>query len=223
MNEQEKRRHFATLAPWHVNGTLDAPDRQWVDDYVRDHPDAAGELRFYESLRQSMRDQAPPFAPETGWDKLQARIRSEQREAPSGWLQRLTHWLGAGDAAGGAIAMRPAYAYAVVAVVVVQAAALGTMWVRSADHEARFAEWRSLQGANATGPVVRVSFKPEAPEREIRALLVGVGGTLIGGPGQLGDYFVRIPDSEVQAAAQKLAQSAIVESVDVIPRLPGAQ
>ena len=43
------------------------------------------------------------------------------------------------------------------------------------------------------GPLVKVNFAPDAKESDIRLLLVSVQGTLAGGPGQLGDYYVRVP------------------------------
>ena len=73
MNEQQMKERFEALVPWHVNGTLEQGEREWVERYVRDHPEAAAELRWYESLQSRIRENAPVVAADFGWDKLQRR------------------------------------------------------------------------------------------------------------------------------------------------------
>ena len=51
-------------------------------------------------------------------------------------------------------------------------------------------------------------------------LLVEVHGSLAAGPGQLGDYYVRVPEQQVPTSSDKLAASAIVEAVAVVDALP---
>jgi hypothetical protein len=63
--------------------------------------------------------------------------------------------------------------------------------------------------------VLRVTFKAEAEELDIRGALVDVGGTLVGGPGQLGEYLVRVPPGKLDAAAARLRANAAIEAVEV--------
>src|SRR5688572_8739895 len=42
---------FDELLPFYVNGSLSEADRVWVEDYLRQHPGAAAELHWYESLQ----------------------------------------------------------------------------------------------------------------------------------------------------------------------------
>jgi len=51
-------------------------------------------------------------------------------------------------------------------------------------------------------------------------LLVEVNGSLAGGPGQLGDYYLRVPESRFADSERKLKQSTIVEQVAIVDALP---
>jgi len=70
------------------------------------------------------------------------------------------------------------------------------------------------------GPYLKVNFKGEAREADIRMLLVEVHGSLAAGPGQLGDYYLRVPAAQADAVAGKLKASAIVDAVAVVDALP---
>ena len=54
-------------------------------------------------------------------------------------------------------------------------------------------------------------------------LLVEVQGSLAAGPGQLGDYYVRVPAKQVDAIADKLKTSPIVDGVAIVDALPARQ
>ena len=51
--------------------------------------------------------------------------------------------------------------------------------------------------------------------------LVEVQGSLAGGPGQLGDWYVRVPARELDRARTKLQSSTIVEAVTPVDGVPG--
>ncbi len=70
------------------------------------------------------------------------------------------------------------------------------------------------------GPYLKVNFKGDAREADIRMLLVEVHGSLAAGPGQLGDYYVRIAAPQLDAVTDKLKASAIVDAVAVVDALP---
>jgi hypothetical protein len=54
---------------------------------------------------------------------------------------------------------------------------------------------RSGDHAGVAHPQFQVAFTEDMTERELRALLTSVGGTLVGGPSALGIYTVRIDPS----------------------------
>jgi hypothetical protein len=65
-----------------------------------------------------------------------------------------------------------------------------------------------------------VNFKADAKEADIRMLLVEINGSLAGGPGQLGDWYVRVPEARIAAAADKIKGSPIVDGVAHVDALP---
>ena len=69
-------------------------------------------------------------------------------------------------------------------------------------------------------PLLKISFAPDAREADIRLLLVAIDGQLAGGPGQLGDYYVRVPQGRLDAALQRLKNDPLVQAAATAPGLP---
>jgi hypothetical protein len=217
MNER-----FTELLPWYVNGTLDADDRAWVDAQLREHPELASELQWVESLQTQLREAAPQVSDEIGLDRALARIAQAKREAQAwtrtrpaappaapGWLGRVREWFGE-------FGLKPSMALA-LAVIAVQAGFLAQMTLTSKETS----EIRAMRPSPVVqGPLLKVNFKPDATEADIRLLLVEIQGSLAGGPGQLGDYYLRVPAERVSAATDRLKASRIVEAVAVVDAIP---
>jgi hypothetical protein len=234
MNESESRRRFRELLPWHVNGTLDEPERDWIEDYLREHPDARAELRWQERLQAQIRQAIPPPTHDVGLERFMARIHAEagMRAAPApapatpeparavprpGLGERIRAYLATWQ-------LTPAMAVAAT-VVVAQAGIIGALLVaQQGGEDAEFATVRSVDpGQVVSGPVLQVSFRPETSEADLRALLVGIGGTLVGGPGQLGNYLVIVPPGRVEQASRQLAANRLVEDVSVLQQIPARE
>jgi len=224
MNDTNGRRRFRELLPWHVNGTLEKSDRAWVELYLREHPEASNELRWTERLQTQIREAAPEVAPEVGMDRFMALIHAEARatpraaaaRAPAGFGERLRAFF-----AG--LQLTPAVGIA-AAVIVAQAGIIGALLTAQGGGEDEFSTVRSIApGQIVSGPVLQVSFRADAPERELRALLVSVGGTLVGGPGQLGNYLVTVPSDKLERATKQLAASNLVEDVSVLAQMPARE
>ena len=199
------RRRFVELAPWHVNGTVSAADRAWIDGYVRSHPEASAELEWYALLRQSIRADAPKASLDAGLERLLHRVRLERPPPrPEGWIRKFF----------ASIVMRPTFAYAAMALVFAQLGLIGALLFEQAA-EREYAGYRSMATVPASGPLLRVTFKAEAKELDIRDALVDVGGTLVGGPGQLGEYLVRVPPEKLDAVAARLSANAAIEAVEI--------
>jgi hypothetical protein len=202
------RRRFVELAPWAANGTASAADRAWVERYARSHLEARQELEWYASLRQCIRDDAPERSPEAGLERLLHRVRVERQPVPREPQGGLAPLLGRVRHFFSQVAIRPVVAYGALALVVV-------VLLDQQGREPEYAEFRSLASVQASGPVLRVSFKAEAEELDIRGALVDIGGTLVGGPGQLGEYLVRVPPGKLEVAAAKLRANLAIEAVEV--------
>lgn len=228
-SEMDARRRFQELLPWHVNGTLESSERAWVEHYLREHPDAHSELRWTEGLQARVQEKASAIAsgvaPDIGFDRLMIRARAEAAAAPrkaatqppAGILARIRDFFAAGQ-------FKPAMAVG-AAVIVAQAAVIGTLMnSQMAAEDPEYSTIRSLApGQVVSGPVLQVSFSADTSERDLRALLVRVGGTLVGGPGQLGNYLVAVPADKLEQASQVLATSQLVEDVAVLDQFPARE
>ncbi len=212
---------FDELLPFYVNGSLSDTDRAWVDSYLREHTTAAAEVRWAQSLQTRLRDDVPAVSSEVGLERALRRIRSEgpapqlaRRAAAPSRLERLRDWL---SALVPQPMLRPAFAGA-LAVVALQTLVIVQMATDTDDESSQI---RAIPGSVVdTGPYLKVSFKGEAREADIRMLLVEVHGSLAAGPGQLGDYYVHIPAQQLATGTDKVKASAIVDSVVVVDALP---
>jgi hypothetical protein len=214
---------FDELLPFYVNGTLDAADRAWVDAYVREHPTAASELAWARSLRQRLQEDVPAVSSEVGLDRAMRRIRGERpvaqrerRQEPSSLVDKLRAGLAALLPQP---MLRPALVGALALVAVQGAVILHMAASRDADDSTQIRAIPPGAVADA-GPYLKINFKGEARESEIRLLLVEVNGSLAAGPGQLGDYYVRVSAAKIDALRDKVRGSAIVDAVSVVDGLP---
>lgn len=225
MMDQNNRTRFDEMLPWYVNGTLAADDRVWFEQQLERHPELGAECQWTQSLQQKMRESAPEVTAELGFDRLMARIRHERETTPAP-RAAVTPRGGLLDALRGALEslrITPAFATA-AAVVLVQFGVIGALLNQQGELESEFARFRSVSGSEiVTGPALEVVFKSDALEREIREALVRIGGTLAGGPGQLGVYLVYVPAAEIEQAGMALRQNPIVELVTVTERAPVRQ
>ncbi|HTT09791.1 MAG TPA: hypothetical protein VMG60_02785 [Burkholderiaceae bacterium] len=199
---------FAELLPWYVNGSIDAADRAWVDRYLTDHPDARAELAWYQSLQKRIQETVPAVPATLGLSRAMNLIRGDRPTL----AERISAFFGD-------FALRPAVTFALLGVVVVQGGVVATLMSRSASDDEIAMRAMHAQAVEE-GPLVKVNFAPDAKESDIRLLLVSVQGTLVGGPGQLGDYYVRVPAGKEEQAAAKLRGRPIVQAVELAPGIP---
>lgn len=202
---------FDELLPWYVNGSLGSDDRAVVEQYLAEHPQAHAELDWYRSLQRRVQDAAPAVPETIGLDRVLARIGSERPTLAARAGTFLTAFFGT-------LGMRPASAFAGLAIIAVQAGFIVSLLGRPHEDEA---EMRALR-ATATDerPMLKINFAPDAREAEVRHALMAVHGRLAGGPGQLGDYFVVVPAGTEAAAQQQLQSNPIVQAVSLAPGLP---
>ena len=201
MNER-----FEELLPWYVNGTLSDADRAWVEDYLSRHPQADAELKWQQSLRERMLEGAPRVPATIGLDKAMKRIRGDR---PT-WSERIGSFVAS-------LGMRPATALAAFAVVAVQGGVIVSLLGERDDAQ----ELRALRAVQADeGPLLKLNFAPDAKEVDIRMLLVEIGGQIVGGPGQLGDYYVRVALGTQAQVLERLRGRPILQAASLAPGLP---
>ena len=201
---------FQELLPFYVNGTLPAEERAWMDRQLAEHADARAELDGCRALQARIAHSLPEVGDTVGLDKVMARIRADQ----PGRLERLAAWLGF---SGG---LRPATAFAGLAIIAVQAGVIVSLLAGGREEDAAGGLRAPKASAVQDGPLLKVNFTPDAKEAEIRHLLVSVQGRLAGGPGQLGDYYIAVPAGREAALAEQVRRSPIVQGVSLAPGLP---
>jgi anti-sigma factor RsiW len=169
------KERFEELLPWYVNGSLGAEDRAWVDAYLEQHPESRSELDWYQSLQQRVKENVPPVPATIG---LARAMRLIQGDRPT-LAERVSAFFGN-------LGLRPSYAFAALAVVVVQGGVILNLLGEVHDNAD---EIRALNAVRVEeGPMLKINFAPDAKESDIRMLVVQLRGELAGGPGQLGDY-----------------------------------
>lgn len=229
-------RQFLELLPWYANGTLAGADRALVDGVLKRDARAGTELQWLQQLQQRVQagfDDLPEVSDEIGFERTMRRIHADaaveqaaiakataaqavaapksQRAAPrsTSLTERVRGWFEG-------MRLSPAFAMAAL-VIVVQAGFIFKLAGNDSDYE----QVRSLPGAAApSGQLFRVAFKPEASETDMRMLLVSVQGNIESGPGQLGDYYVRVPTDAALDAGVKLKAAPIVDSILTVDAAP---
>ncbi len=128
-------------------------------------------------------------------------------------IERLSIWLSG--------LLVPSPAFAVLAVVaVVQAVAIASLIARE-DQDTDYAGFRSVSGGTLpTDPFLRVAFRPDARELDIRRVLHETSAEIVAGPSQLGEYYLLVPKGSTAGARAHLAANPHVESATLAEHLP---
>lgn len=201
------KERFEELLPWYANGTLGAEDRAFVETYMDQHPEARAELDWYRSLQRRVQENAPAVPATIG---LARAMRLIQGDRPT-FSERVAAFFGN-------LGVRPAYAMAALAVVVAQGGIIMNLVgeVRESADEIRAMNATRVQ----EGPMLKISFAPDAKEADIRLLIAQVRGELAGGPGQLGDYYLRVPAGTEADALKRVQGAPIVQAASLAPGVP---
>ena len=207
-------RRFEELLPWYVNGTIARAERRWIDEFVLTHHAAASRLKWETALQTRLRAAALSFAPEAGFERLRTRLRAERAPARAALRERLRDvWLG--------LTRRPGFALAALTVLILQTGVIGALVGSRRGAPPEYVLTRSLTpAATASAPLLRVSFQSEITEANLRMLLVEIGGTIVGGPGQLGAYLVQVTPARFEQALATLRANPWVMAAEVVSPAP---
>jgi hypothetical protein len=205
----EEEGRLEDLLPWYVNGTLSAEDSAWVEDQLESRPALTQRLEREWALRRTVRTTAQWPAPDIGMERLMTRLQLDaqvgsgsrrQSARPPVWAR----WL--------QVISTPPVAGAMAVAVLAQAGVIA--WEIAAPQKEP-----DVQGLRSIGVTeartLRISFKPEATEAQIRAALVAAGARIVGGPTQLGEYWVASGSVSLDEIRSALAQSQITASMEV--------
>lgn len=215
---------IAELLPWYVNASLSRDEAALVDDHLAACAACREELARCRALSLAARSAAQG---EEGWApsprhfaRVLARVEaSEQRRLGArgrALLARLRFWV-----SGTPRPVRWAFAVQGVAALALAAALL---WRAPAPAPAPY--YRTLSrpapAASADRARLHLVLAEETTERELRGLLHGVEGILVGGPSSRGVYTVELPvgaseREHVEAIAARLRGERRVRFVAVAP------
>jgi len=205
---------LSELLPWYVNGTLTDEDREWVDRCLAGDGDARTELKWLREMQSSIAQPVSDVAPDLGLARTLQRIRADRATLGD----RIRSLLGA-HGFGSIVALaRPIAGVAVVGVIVAQSVSIYLLTHHAQDDSQQIRALRA-EAANDSR-LLRVNFAPDAKEADIRLLLSAIQGSLVGGPGQLGDYYVQVPRGAENAAVARLKSERIVAAVEIVAGLP---
>ncbi|HEX9800419.1 MAG TPA: zf-HC2 domain-containing protein [Thermoanaerobaculia bacterium] len=190
---EDDGRHAASapLVAWYVNDTLAPGERAEVESHLATCAECRTQAEFWRQLAPFVAATGAAPAPHPSqFGRLVARLDEEIDAPPAApgdarfrRLPRRWRWVVAAQAA--AIALL-----------------VGGLFL-AAGQEPRVAPFRTL-AAPAAPPAalhLRVVFDEGASERELRALLVPLGATIVGGPSPLGVYTVALPAGAAPAEA----------------------
>jgi len=193
--------HPDELLAWYANGTLDGPERARVAAHLAECARCREELSFLTTLAASVRAADESGEPVEAGAELGLRrlLREVRQSAPKAASARRRWW-------------RPALAAAAILIIAVQGVVIGRLYQQTTYLQ-------PLGGPGAAGAVLQVRFDPGARESQIRAALRSVDATLIGGPGALGVYRVRLggvgadPPAVAKRIAELRARRGVVDYV----------
>ncbi|WP_326539747.1 hypothetical protein [Pseudorhodoferax sp.] len=198
---QAERVRFLEALPWWLGGSLagsDPAEQAWMDATRQRSRWAAAQAAREQALAASVAAPEPADA-RLGLDMLLQRVRAEGVAAPAArtWLQRLL---------GMPFGARLVPVLALL--VVVQAGLLG------------WQVWAPEPSAMRSGPVaevrtLRVRFVPDVTEAQLRSVLLKAGARVVGGPNQLGEYWLASDIRSLDEMRQVLQGSGLARSIEV--------
>jgi hypothetical protein len=199
--------------PFVVNGTAKeaVPSSGAVDPELM-----ASELRLASALREVVRARAHEARSNAGASRLEQQLRLERvssaRSSPAaprnaeGWMARVRTWL------------TPPLAGA-CAVLVVQFGVIAHLLGPQGEAEQELYRGATPPTVTSNQPVLRVTFKADTREVDLRRMLRERTLVIIAGPSDIGDYWLTpqpgTPVQDLEAAAKALIASGLVESAVV--------
>jgi hypothetical protein len=184
------------LLPWHVNGSLAGRERETVEAHLAGCPRCQAEEAACRRAAEAVSGagEVAPSPHPAQFQRLLERVEQEERAQGGGWLSSVRSLLGATPRPlRGALV-----AQAAVILLLVGMMAWGARRPSSAKPAAPAGPvvYRTLSDPAARpahSARLRLMFSPQAAEREIRGLLLGVHGEITAGPSPLGIYTVEVP------------------------------
>ena len=209
MTQLTEREEIEMLVPFYVTGRISEADARRVDAYLKRNPDFAEHIELVRDERAATVavNEALGFPSARSADRIFEQISSEPppvmaraRAASGGIMAAVRGFFTAPTPS----AVRYA-AIAAAAVVLIQAAVVGTMMTHPPASDG-FNTASGPKDAAAAGTAALVSFQPTAQVADISRALENAGAKIVEGPVKGGFYKIRIAHDAAGAAdaARKL-------------------
>jgi hypothetical protein len=206
---------FSELLPWLANGRLGRDDAQWMGSWMVTRPEAQQEFISLLATQANLANQRFDFDPEVSLVRALRRLRdssavSTAAAANKGWAQWFKQQFSR-------FQFHP-LRYAAVLVIAVQSGALLNQKLLLDE---KYGVARTTPVANKVDEVVlmRITFDPDIREEELRLAIASVNGKIVGGPGRLGDYYVKV-EGTAENAKKRLKTYPKVVSTLVVASVP---
>lgn len=177
------------LLPWYVTGRLDAAERARVEAHLAACEECQEEVRFERALSETVKDL--PLDAEVGWRRLERRLKAEPPRRTGMAASRMA---------------RTGVAWAGWAVAACALAAAGIAFMaRVPAQPPASGQYHALGAAQSVTPGnLVVMFRPETPERTIRAELTAVNARIVDGPTAADAYVLQVPAAQRAGALARL-------------------
>jgi len=210
-------RLFQERLPWYVNGSLEPTARVWVEACVGESPAAAALLERERALAGAVEALLAPAPEDVGLARVQQMLKAERTAKQARFEKPSLVGLGARLAHGLQALARPQFAGAMLALLVLQFGAIG--WLAMERQPTPDDSWRSIPVAEVR--TLRVTFVASVTERQIRTALIAAGARIVGGPNQVGEYWLAsqiVSIDEMRASLEKSGVTATIETDTIGPR-----
>jgi hypothetical protein len=212
---------FEECLPFYVNGRLGEPEMLWMQGFLAKHPEAEKYLEIDQTLKSALHDQLPDWAADQGLQAMMQRIQTGTKTTASAIKKPSKSWLDSILNVFSPAYTTPRWAFAIT-LLMVQTGIIGWLMAnKSMPIVPDYAQTRSVGEPKAQqGPVLQITFKATATESDIRLLLVKINGVLVGGPGQLGNYLVKVSPDQIESAKNVVQNSMLIENVQILSEIP---
>jgi hypothetical protein len=220
----EPHERIQALLPWFVTDRLDAAERGEVEAHLSGCADCRAEERL--ERRLSAEVAAMPMDVEQSWARLRARLdrpTPHRGRGSGGGLAAAWRGLGRRVRGGPAWMAQPAHGgppwmgWAMAGQAALMVGLLVMLWPHAGSAPGIAATYHTLGAASPArvGNVV-VMFRPDTPERDLRAALVADEARLVDGPTAAGAYVVSVPQARRASALTALRRRAGVVMAEPI-------
>ncbi len=203
-----------SLLPWYLTGRLDGAEGALVEAHLAACAECRADLAFDRRLAAEVA--ALPIDVEQGWTRLRGKLAASAPRRPRGASlvgRPRKDWRGAWRGVARGWRGAPQLAWAVAAQAALLLLIVGALALPRGGHD----RYRTLGAARAAASGnALVMFRPDTPERDLRAALQASHARLVDGPTAAGAYVIAAPPAGRAAALAKLRARADIVMAEPI-------